>query len=329
MLLCKFGKKAAKPTLYESLNADPKSQDDRAKSLLKIEYLKAKIASPEAQGSAFLSVFRQASLTVEAAVVLPLFILFFTAVFSLFSIMSLQIRIQEVLSEAAGELAAYYYAADKLSSEEDAGKRSLVANIGIDVAGYLASETLVKQQVTTRMPEMADHPMLKDGVDGLQFIGSGFREDTQEIVVCTTYEVRIPYVSEKVARLTLSQEAVQRAWTGKRLNDEAVEKIVYITETGTVYHTSLSCTHLKLSIEAVKLSAIERKRNEGGAKYYECERCDDRPHGEEVYITVYGNRYHYDRNCSGLKRTVNSVPISQVGDKKECSRCKAREKGGS
>lgn len=329
MLLCESEKRAYIKTLHESLNANPKSQDDRKESLFTIKYKKANFALRGEQRSAFLSAFSKASLTVEAAVVLPVFLMFFTALFSLFSIMSVQIRMQGVLNEVAGEIAAYYYAADKLTGENNAEKRSVIQNVGIDAAELLMSEALVRRKVTEEMQAIAEHPMLMNGLEGLQFIGSGFREADQTVEVCVTYGVLIPFVPEKVGHLTLSQSAVRRAWNGKSVDEGITEKIVYITESGTVYHTSLSCTHLKLSIEAVRAAVVEHRRNQDGAKYYECELCDDRPHGTEVYITASGNRYHYDANCSGLKRTVTSVPISQVGDKKLCSRCKTREKGGS
>ena len=328
VLLCKFEKKENQATLYESWNADPKSQDDRTESLLKIEYKNAKCASSKAQRSAFLSAFPKGSLTLEAAFVLPLFLMFFCAVFSLFSIMAIQVRLQDVLNDVAGELSAYYYAADKLAGTDSPEKQAEVREIAADTAGFLISEALVKQRVLEQIPELSSHPLMRRGAEGLAFIGSGFDEEHSAVRICTTYSVSIPYISEKAVHLTLSQAAVRRAWTGKEQNGDSAEKIVYVTERGSVYHTSLACTHLKLSVEAVARSLVERRRNEDGGKYNACGLCNDRPKGEVVYITAYGESYHYDRSCSGLKRTVKSVPLSQVGDKNECSRCKNRGKGG-
>ena len=41
----------------------------------------------------------------------------------------------------------------------------------------------------------------------------------------------------------------------------------------------------------------------------------------EIYITSQGNRYHTQLNCSGLKRTIYTVPLSQTGGRGRCSKC--------
>ena len=115
------------------------------------------------------------------------------------------------------------------------------------------------------------------------------------------------------------------AWTGYKKGSgsggsgEEGERMVYITETGTVYHLSRSCTHLDLKIIPIDSSAVGDARNAGGAKYKACERCGGG--SGLVYITVEGDRYHSSLGCSGLKRTIYEVPISQVGGRRACSRC--------
>ena len=64
-------------------------------------------------------------------------------------------------------------------------------------------------------------------------------------------------------------------------------------------------------------------------KYKICERCCHGitpQDGEEVYITIYGDRYHKSRTCSGLKRTIREIMLSQVGNRAPCSKCGGKEK---
>lgn len=100
---------------------------------------------------------------------------------------------------------------------------------------------------------------------------------------------------------------------------ESKEK-VFVTAHGTVYHKSLKCTHLRLSVEQTTVTQAEARRNRYGAKYYACSCCKSGV-GAAVYITDTGNRYHARLSCSGLKRTIREIPLSEAGKRKACSKC--------
>ena len=117
------------------------------------------------------------------------------------------------------------------------------------------------------------------------------------------------------------------AWTGASWEEtsdpnESPEKMVYVTASGTVYHKSLDCSHLKLSVSRISGSEVSSKKNDSGEKYYACESCSkgQKP-GSYVYITKSGNRFHNDRTCSGLKRTVRLVKESKAANLSVCKRC--------
>lgn len=88
-----------------------------------------------------------------------------------------------------------------------------------------------------------------------------------------------------------------------------------------MYHKDYHCKYLDLSIHMVSAAELETLRNESGGKYYPCERCGQKPQGWGVYITNTGNRYHTSISCSGLKRKIYAVPISETTGKEACSKC--------
>lgn len=105
---------------------------------------------------------------------------------------------------------------------------------------------------------------------------------------------------------------------GSRREEEA---LVYMTEHGKVYHKNRSCTYLSLSIQAISFMTIEEKRNESGECYYPCEYCGNKGIITIVFITSYGNKYHTTAKCRGLKRSVRSIPLSEVGTVNSCQKC--------
>ena len=81
-----------------------------------------------------------------------------------------------------------------------------------------------------------------------------------------------------------------------------------------------SCTHLTLSITLAGRDEVEGLRNASGGRYSPCEKCGGDGSGI-VYVTNEGDRYHNTIECSGLKRTVRCVPLSEAGGRSPCSRC--------
>ncbi|MBR4754257.1 MAG: pilus assembly protein, partial [Lachnospiraceae bacterium] len=114
-----------------------------------------------------------------------------------------------------------------------------------------------------------------------------------------------------------------RKWTGYDINEESDdEEIVYVAKNGIVYHRSPNCTHINLDIHVVSGASLDSCRNEDGCKYYPCERCmKKKKMPSVVFITSWGTCAHSSKDCSGLKRSVRAVPISQVGGLGPCSKC--------
>ncbi len=140
-------------------------------------------------------------------------------------------------------------------------------------------------------------------------------------------EHSIPGLPTGLLQLRLYQRVQVHDYTGKSMvPEDAVgdDEYIYIAENGTVYHTDIACTYLRLGIQSVGSNDVDTLRNQSGGKYKACESCMGEQSAADysfVYITPYGARYHRTKDCSGLRRTVRRVLRSAVPGLPPCSKC--------
>ncbi len=149
-----------------------------------------------------------------------------------------------------------------------------------------------------------------------------FASLTDEVYLSDHCKWNFPYFPGDAFGIDVYEHCKSRAWVGAKINESTDEQIVYVTETGTVYHKIPGCTHIKLSIETTTYDAVKDLRNSYGGKYSPCEKCGKgAKYAGVLYITETGDRYHTSIKCSGLKRSVTGIKISEVGERGKCSRC--------
>jgi len=192
------------------------------------------------------------------------------------------------------------------------------------LSSVLFSYTYVKTQVEKYAGrEYLDKTVLKNGRAGIYYGKSKIMEDDR-IDLVALYEVSGLFSYSGLKGIPMYNRFYGHVWNGynveKQGNLEEEEIYVFITKSGTVYHRNRNCTYLNPSIEAVYFEDVKDKRNAGGAIYYACERCGSKS-GTVVYITEQGNRYHSSLECSGLKRTVYTIKLSETGGRSPCSKC--------
>lgn len=258
----------------------------------------------------------RASLTVEAAMVLPIFIFAICFMMYFTEVVRVQAEIGNELYKQSKNLSVYAYVYDRAESN------GIMASGRIEglVSGAL-SNLYVKSQIKQ---ELGDDYLDNNNIEsGISLILSSYMEEDDVIDILAIYKISIPCNFFHLKKIPVFQRARIRGWTGyeNTYNTGESEEMVYITQNGSVYHRDRFCTHIRLSITEVSRSQVKNLRNSGGGKYYECELCGDEPQNATVYITDTGDRYHNSRECSGLRRGVLAVPISQVEGRGPCSRC--------
>lgn len=259
-------------------------------------------------GRMSLSSLRRASLTIEAAMSLPLFLFAMISVLYFIQVVDISVRLTGAICETSNEMAVYAYV-------KEAGKLQGSSVSDIITGGLSAANA--KNKIKTR-------GRLEENKGNLSLIKSSFLKEGQMIDLAGTYQVKYPITLLPIKQMKIAVRGRVRAWTGRDGvngdgSGEGEGALVLITVNGKVYHKDPECTHIKLSIKPVDKDSVGHLRNESGGKYYPCGQC--KGGSNTVYITDTGDKYHSSLGCSGLKRGILLVPMSEVTDWQPCSRC--------
>ena len=243
---------------------------------------------------------RRGSITISAAISIPLFI---------FAMLCLAYLLE--INAIGVSLTAASYNGGKRASEDivkyESFSSSELENIIVELVGA----------------ERISRSIIEGGQGGISASKSSYNEELEEMDVVVEYTMRLPIDTFGVLQIKREIEFRIKPWTGYVSLDPDNQDgtIVYVTETGTVYHANYSCTHLKLSIQFVSQSSLSDLRNQGGGIYKSCDKCVHGSGMAGVYITNHGGKYHNSLSCSGLKRTIRAVKKSEVPGLGGCSRC--------
>ena len=253
----------------------------------------------------------QGTLTVEAALVLPLFLFVMITVLQYGRGMEAAVQFGTALAETGKSMAVTSYVT----------RYGGDASSATEVAVGALSAAYAQQQV---MSKTSDTSCVKNA----NMLLSSFLEEDEMIKLVLTYQIRTPIGSISLPWNFFVQCANVRAWTGREIasgtgdadDGSGANEYVYVTVTGSVYHEDPECTHLKLSVQEVSVSELLKLRNNNGEIYHVCERCGNFGNST-AYITNEGNRYHSSLSCSGLKRTVKKMTKEQASTMRCCSKC--------
>ena len=261
----------------------------------------------------------KASMAVEAAIAIPFFLFFLMNILFAFDMLRLHGNIMGAMHQAGNKMAFYGYA-----YRSGFGEEGLFSG---EADSLILSEGYARRKVINILGEdYLNHTCLASGTSGLHFIKSSVMKEDDRIELVASYKVK-PFINIiGFPDMPMENRYYGRAWTGYDVagragGGEGEDPVVYIAETGTVYHIARNCAYLNPSVEAVSKAMASERINEEGGKYYSCGSCKGNNFQPVVYITSYGNRIHSSLSCSGLKRTVYTVHLSEVKGKGKCSKC--------
>lgn len=243
---------------------------------------------------------QKGSVTLELAMILPIFFLAFVCLLYMMEVMAIRTSIRSGMQYAAKVTAEKTYFERMVSDE--------------------ALEELIVHAVGN---DRLDRSVVVGGNEGIHCNESRLSLLTGILNLHVSYKVRVPVPA--ITRLSVGMEETMtvKGWCGyERTGWELLpDETVYVTENGMVYHMDYSCNYLDLSIRSVSTESLDAIRNKNQGKYHACEFCVKNYAKDNVYITDYGDRYHHSLGCSGLKRTVYAIPLSEAVGKGVCTKC--------
>jgi len=266
----------------------------------------------------------EAGMTVEASLVLPLFLLFFVNIGSAMEMIRLHSNMELALYDVGRSMSIYGYAlADvkEVYQTDDERVGQFVEGIGEFALTNLYVESQLIQYLGR---DYLNESPIAGGAEGLDLYESELLDEEGHMEIIVTYQVS-PTVDIAAFRdFRMMNRYYGHIWSGYQLSDDAVRGVVYVTENGSVYHENRNCTHLSLSVRETTMGAVAWERNNVGGRYGTCDKCVREEtifDYETVYVTGEGDCFHIRRECPGLKRTVYTLPESRKNEYRPCSRC--------
>lgn len=243
---------------------------------------------------------RKGVVTIEAALAIPLFFFAVLALFYMIEVMSIRTTIRDGMQYAAKEAAEDIYLNPVVTP----------GNLEADIVSAIGGERLERSIVV-------------NGSGGIHCEKSRMSVLTGILELKVNYKIKLPVPVFAAAAVNMEESMRMKGWNGYIRSGfgQENEETVYVTENGMVYHKDYHCNYLELSIRMVPYEQVDSLRNESEGKYHACERCVHGGAANEVYITDYGERYHNSLSCSGLKRTVYAIPLTEAVGKGACSKC--------
>ncbi len=258
-----------------------------------ITYLKKRVSSFISQNTL------KASMTLEAALVLPCFLFAMLSLVSVIDMIKIKGCMDVAVVEAGNEIAIESYLED---------------------SNELLTSLFIKQKITSFLNENLSERELAKIEGNICITNSSIIEEDGIISFRVDYKLRPIFHIDVLNTVNISATYYGHKWTGYEEKEES-ETMVFISDSAYVYHTDKSCKYLNVTIMEIPFGNLEKYRNNSGEKYKECNFCNEFAVDKIVYITPEGSNYHTVKNCIGLSRSIHTVPLSMVSGKRVCSGC--------
>ncbi len=270
----------------------------------------AAVKSFQKRGHFCLSLSLRASMTVEAVLVIPLWVMAIMVLISIMILTGIKMRTRQAVCEGLRSVSSLPFSLERGGSalNMSAMKAVSLASLYRETKGELSGVGILDERVA-------------GGSGGVLLIPEDFLSGGAAMSVKVVYNAKMPMAFFTGGLIPVEQKIKNYAWLGDEyMGGGHREKMVYITPHGSVYHEDINCTYLRPRVSVITVAQVPSKRNASGEKYRACEACVKYgiSTGMSVFITDYGNRYHINGSCVKIKHDVISIPLSQAGGRHKC-----------
>ena len=272
----------------------------------------------EKRALSWASGFEAGSLTLEAAMCLPLFLFVCIYMMMPMKMINRQRQIQAVVESVGEELSQYAYVEYcLLSGDED--QVDTERTDGEEVTALLASG-----YAAMKILGQID----RNWVESVSFDGTDIGTDDM-VHIMMKYRMKLPFSVLGLDSVPVQHVCSRRMWNGAdggRNKDGGMsggqeDETVYIGKNSTRFHRRRTCHYLYNDLKAVAAGEVDSLRNQSGARYAPCKTCKTGSEGGMVYVMPYGTSYHLSKTCASIIAYVQAVPLSQAEHLGACSYC--------
>ena len=269
----------------------------------------------------YITTKNKGSITVEAACVFPLFLFVMYAILTICQMLITTNEIHSALTETARYAAKYDYVqqhknrAGENREEKNSENGSEIKEN--DITDIIINKSVLQWQFRKYL-DKTKLWHIKGGTAGISLAKSQLDSDDNMLQLRADATICISLPLIKDFTIPVQEEIRQKAFLGYD-NTTSLDSgdYVYVAQTGEVYHTDLSCSHICIKI-------IAKSELDSTNKKY-CKHCMKDKVIEGDCVTLYGDCLHSDINCSSLKRTIRLVRKDQINHLPLCQKCAGKE----
>lgn len=269
-----------------------------------------------------------ASLTLEAALVLPVYIFFIVSLIYILNILNLQNSLQAAMEEASRNINLYAYIGEKFNDLDTFDKSLIITNeedfADRSIQAVINTALIKKAFITDNVKALADNSYIINGSNGIRFFLSSV-STSHFIDFNIQYYIKLPFFPENFIKLKINQRCFFRTFTGEdiSLKSGSFTLYAYIAPTGNVYHTSPYCSYLSKYYSILPSSYFDENTNNLG-EYNPCSHCAKHSSPSPNAFLCAGSKvYHNSIDCFYLNAHIYKVTLDSVEDTMPlCTRCK-------